>query len=225
MNNYNYFSDIESAFVRRRGKNLLLSPVDWALIESWEEQGIPLRIVLATIDELFDQVEADPKRIGSIRTLSYCKDAVEARFASWKESRVGAAEAADEAGPAGAGEDLADRLASLSKRLDSVASGADGAVLDVVTEAAARIRNLDSSSVDPEDIESELEELDEEIDSVLYGEASADRIAELESEVMGELGGKASRMDSDSLERTVLLMVRKRLRESSGIPGLGAFRL
>ena len=44
MNYFNYFTEIEDAFVRRRGKHLLLSPMDWALIESWKELKVPLHV-------------------------------------------------------------------------------------------------------------------------------------------------------------------------------------
>ena len=50
LNYYNYFTEIEETFIRRRGKNLLLSPLDWALIESWQEREVPLSVVLRGID-------------------------------------------------------------------------------------------------------------------------------------------------------------------------------
>ena len=52
MNYFNYFTEIEDTFVRRRGKHLHLSPMDWALIESWKETGVPLHIALVgLVDE------------------------------------------------------------------------------------------------------------------------------------------------------------------------------
>jgi hypothetical protein len=53
MNYYNYFTEIEDTFVRRRGKHLLLSPIDWAMIEGWQERGVPLHIVLRGIESVF----------------------------------------------------------------------------------------------------------------------------------------------------------------------------
>ena len=47
MENYfNYFTEIEEHFQRRRGTTLLLSTLDWALIETWKDAGIPLEAVL-----------------------------------------------------------------------------------------------------------------------------------------------------------------------------------
>jgi hypothetical protein len=52
LNYFNYFTEVEDEFVRRRGKQLLISPMDWALVESWKNAGIPLHIVLRAINEL-----------------------------------------------------------------------------------------------------------------------------------------------------------------------------
>jgi hypothetical protein len=48
MNYYNYFTEVENEFVRRRGKHMLVSPLDWSLIETWKQRGVPLRIAQAT---------------------------------------------------------------------------------------------------------------------------------------------------------------------------------
>ncbi len=89
MNYFNYFTEIEDAFVRRRGKHLLVSSIDWALIETWKEQGVPLHIALRGIEKAFDSWEAKPRK-RSIKSLLYCQEEVEAQYAEWLESRVGA---------------------------------------------------------------------------------------------------------------------------------------
>src|SRR6266576_1316118 len=91
MNYFNYFTEIEDTFVRRRAKHLLLSSLDWALIESWKEMGIPLHVVLRGVEKAFDSWEAKPRK-RSVKTLLYCQEEVEAQYAEWIESRVGAPE-------------------------------------------------------------------------------------------------------------------------------------
>ena len=91
MNYYNYFTEIEETFIRRRGKNLLLSPLDWALIESWQERQLPLHIILRGIEKVFDLIDKQPNRKRSVKSLLYCKEEIEAQFAEWLESQVGAA--------------------------------------------------------------------------------------------------------------------------------------
>ncbi|HLL76736.1 MAG TPA: hypothetical protein VK421_15890 [Pyrinomonadaceae bacterium] len=89
FNYFNYFTEIEDAFVRRRGKHLLLSPMDWALIESWKEMGVPLHVALRGVEQAFDSFEAKPRR-RSVKSLLYCQEEVEAQFAEWRESQTGA---------------------------------------------------------------------------------------------------------------------------------------
>ncbi|MGH9899245.1 MAG: hypothetical protein ACRD4L_10400, partial [Pyrinomonadaceae bacterium] len=88
MNYFNYFTEIEETFVRRRNKHLMLSPMDWALIESWKQIGIPLHVALRGIEIAFDSHDKK-RRQRSVKTLFYCQEEVEAQFAEWLETRVG----------------------------------------------------------------------------------------------------------------------------------------
>src|SRR3977135_519767 len=92
-NYFNYFTEIEDTFVRRRARHLFLSSMDWALIESWKEIGIPLHIALRGIEKAFDSWESKPRK-RSVKTLLYCQEEVEAQYAEWLEARVGAGDAA-----------------------------------------------------------------------------------------------------------------------------------
>jgi len=99
LNYFNYFTEIEDAFIRRRGKHLLVSPLDWSLMESWKAAGVPLHVVLRGIERAFDSYEARPRN-RSVKSLFYCQEEVEAQFAEWLESRRGAGAAAEEGGAA-----------------------------------------------------------------------------------------------------------------------------
>jgi len=90
MNYFNYYTEIEDAFIRRRGKHLLLSPMDWALIESWKAMGVPLHVALQGIEHSFNSHDAKPRR-RSVKTLMYCQEEVEALFAEWFDGQRGAA--------------------------------------------------------------------------------------------------------------------------------------
>src|ERR1044071_758621 len=95
LNYFNYFTEIEDAFVRRRGKHLFLSPMDWALMETWKQQGIPLHIVLRGVEKSFDSYEARPRK-RTVKTLLYCQEEVEAQYAEWVEAHVGSSTASPE---------------------------------------------------------------------------------------------------------------------------------
>lgn len=100
MNYFNYFTEIEDTFVRRRGKHVLLSPLDWALIEGWKDMGVPLHVALRGIEHAFDSHDAKPRR-RSVKTLFYCQEEVEAQYAEWLESQVGAGDGGDAGGQVG----------------------------------------------------------------------------------------------------------------------------
>src|SRR5215469_3581491 len=90
-NYFNYFTEIEERFLRRRGGGLLLSTLDWALIETWKDAGIPLEAALRGIDEAFDRWEQRPSKTRKVNSLAYCSQLVLAAAEDMKEAAVGAA--------------------------------------------------------------------------------------------------------------------------------------
>lgn len=225
----NYFKEIEGAFVRRRGRNLLLSPVDWALMESWEKRGVPLRIILTTIDEVFDKAGADPGRAASIRSLSYCRDAVEARFRSWKDGRVGAempegrVEAAAPDRLEGALSEDSDHLAAAVRRLESLAPALSSEASDAATKAVGILNNaIGSGDTSPEDV---LDRVDRLIDDELFNAVDPEALNSALAKAGDEAGGKPAAMDESEYRRAAELLFRKKLRDESGIPRLSFFHL
>ncbi|MDX6271282.1 MAG: hypothetical protein QOD28_2505 [Acidobacteriota bacterium] len=118
MNYFNYFTEIEDAFSRRRGKHLFVSPLDWSLMETWKDRGIPLHIVLRGIEQSFDSYESKPRR-RSVKSLFYCQEEVEAQYAEWLESRLGATDAAD----TDTGADSTGETAAKDERAAAAATG------------------------------------------------------------------------------------------------------
>jgi len=89
LNYFNYFTEVEDEFVRRRGKHLLVSPMDWALVESWKDAGIPLTVVIRGISRAFDAFEARPATSRKINSILYCEQAVEETYAEYQLAMVG----------------------------------------------------------------------------------------------------------------------------------------
>lgn len=87
MNNFGYHTDIESAFIQRRGQSLFLSPKDWQLMSDWKNRNVPLHCVLTAIDEVF----IDRQGKGKISSLAYITNAVESKYQQWMDGRTGAA--------------------------------------------------------------------------------------------------------------------------------------
>lgn len=76
-NYFNYFTEIEERFQRARGTGLfLLSPLDWALIESWKNAGVPLEAVLKGIDDAFEKWRSRKSKRRLVNSLAYCAQAV-----------------------------------------------------------------------------------------------------------------------------------------------------
>src|SRR5882762_10271675 len=90
-NYFNYFTEIEEHFQRRRGGIMLLSTLDWALIETWKDAGIPLEAALRGIDAAFDRYEQRPSKSKKVNSLAYCAQEVLASAEDMKEAAVGVA--------------------------------------------------------------------------------------------------------------------------------------
>src|SRR5690349_25024630 len=75
-NYFNYFTEIEEHFQRRRGTILFLSTLDWALIETWKDSGIPLEAVLRGIDVAFDKYDKRRVKHKKVNALGYCAQEV-----------------------------------------------------------------------------------------------------------------------------------------------------
>ena len=89
LNYFNFFTEVEEEFVRRRGTHLLISPIDWALVETWKNAGIPLHVVLNGINKAFDHYDARAVRFRKVNHLLYCQQAIEETYAEWSASQIG----------------------------------------------------------------------------------------------------------------------------------------
>jgi hypothetical protein len=237
LNYFSYFSEIEDTFIRRRGKHLMLSPIDWALIESWKERGVPLHVALRGIEHSFDSHEAK-KRKRSVKSLLYCQEEVEAQYAEWLESRVGGHEE-PEAG-AGLSPDASPFsrevvLAHLARSLDALAElGKARKKQDELSEALARATALlseiqdDYSSAarpDTRKLEDSLTGLDRLLDSAINASIPAEQLETSIQAVDLQIKPYKRHMDKTAFQQTRDNLLRRRLREHFGVPRLSLFYL
>ena len=91
FNYFNYFTEIEEYFWRKRGAHLLVSPLDWAIVETWQKAGIPLPAVLKGIDRAFESWGRSRRAAGGrqLKSLAYCVDSVLDAAAEAAEAAVG----------------------------------------------------------------------------------------------------------------------------------------
>jgi hypothetical protein len=77
VNYFNYFTEIEEHFQQARQSGFfLLSPLDWAMIETWKESGIPLEAVQKGIDRAFEKWNARKQKTRRVNSLAYCAQEV-----------------------------------------------------------------------------------------------------------------------------------------------------
>ncbi len=146
MENYfNYFTEIEERFLQRRGGGLLLSTLDWALIETWKDAGIPLEAVLRGIDEAFDRYEQRPSKTKKVNSLAYCSQVVLAAAEDMKEAAVGATGEAPAKSRSGQGFE-AEVVATFLRRNAELLEGAKlpqaGGVAALAQENAKTLREI-----------------------------------------------------------------------------------
>jgi hypothetical protein len=225
LNYFNYFSEIEETFVRRRGKHLLLSPIDWALIETWQERGVPLHVVLRGIEKVFDGRDQKSKQTRSVKSLFYCKEEIEAQYAEWLDRQVGKNGAAGEDTEESAefsAESIKTHLEEAGSRLKNAVLRAKGNLREVLERASERLDQLKETYADAESLESALEDLEKLIDAELLKKRDAQ---EIENEIERSLAAYKNKMETEIYRHTFDLMLLKRLREKAEIPRLSLFYL
>ena len=228
QNYFNYFTEIEEHFQRRRGSLLLLSTLDWALIETWREAGIPLEVVLRGIDDAFDKHEARRQRGPQRRVngLAWCAQAVMEAAEQQKEAAIGAAPAkAAEADAGFEAQRIAGHLEAGALALDASAIAPQNCAA-----LAARLRTLaaetlacESPSASVEELERQLTVLDEKLFATLTTEAPEDLLVRLKTEAARELAAYRSRMGAVQLRQIEQQFVHKRLLEHYNLPRLSLF--
>ena len=245
MENYfNYFTEIEERYHRRRGSTLLLSTLDWALIETWKDAGIPLQAVLRGIDDAFDKYEQRPSRSQKINSLAYCAQAVLLATEEMKEAAVGSSR--DESGSRGVettGFEPAMVATFLRRNADHLRSaslpertGISGCT--VAKETAETLERLatqlqgsanDSRPNSPpkhirlEDLERQLTLLEEKLFAILSAVAPDDEVLAVRTQADRELAPYRSKMPAAQLEQLLKQYTYKRLLERYGLPRLSLF--
>lgn len=237
MNYFSYFSEIEDTFVRRRGKHLLLSPIDWALIESWKERGVPQHVVLRGIEHAFDSYELK-KRKRSVKSLLYCQEEVEAQYAEWLESRVGSSETRSDSAADEASATMFSRealLAHLTQSLENlthlcdVHRNDDGLSEGLIraTRLLSEIREDFSTSAhhDARKLEQSLSGIDRMLDDTIRQGLAPEELAAATEDVDQQIKPYKRQMDKAAFEQTRANLLRKRLRDKFDVPRLSLFYL
>jgi hypothetical protein len=231
-NYFNYFTEIEEHFQRRRGTILLLSTLDWALIETWKNAGIPLDAVLRGIDATFDKYDQRPSRSKKVNGLAYCSQEVLAAAEDMKEAAVGASGESQPAKTPGfetgqIGAFLRDNADQLEKAKLPEREGLRPKALALGTARTLReiAEEIERNGKLPrlEDLERRLTVLEEKLFAALLAAISDDELVQVRAEADHDLAPYRRKMAAAQIEQLHKQYVHKRLLEKCGVPRLSLF--
>jgi hypothetical protein len=229
QNYFNYFTEIEEHFQRRRGSLLMLSTLDWALIESWREAEVPLAAALRGIDAAFDKYDARKAkaRVRKINGLAWCTQEVMQAVEEMKEASVGASTVAKESkcAPGLEHERIADHLHNCAANLR--AAPLTGIALQVASETAIRLEELvtEASATQPdlEALERNLTVMEEKLFAALIATTPEADLVAMRTQAASELAPYRSRMKALQIRHIEQQFLHKRLLERWKLPRLSLF--
>jgi hypothetical protein len=220
VRNYiNYFTEIEEHFQRRRGSILLLSTLDWALIDTWREAGVPLAAVLRGIDAAFDRYEArqTKARVRKVNGLAWCAQAVMEAVEAMQEAAVGGAPVQMEA----AGlehERIANHLRTAATNLGRTIGS-----IPALREIAERLEELAQQSLTHEELERHLSALEEKLFALLLTHTPAEELEQMREQAARELAPYRSRMQTVQIRQIEQQFLRRHLLERYALPRISLF--
>jgi len=226
-NYFNYFTEIEERYLKRRGSGLLLSTIDWALIETWKNAGIPLDAVLRGIDESFDKYDRRPSKTKKINCLAYCAQAVLGAAEDMQEASVGATRQKTDSIPGLGSPEIVTYLTANAEKLRKIESSAQ--VKEIAGECASSLADLaealqsGSVPVKLEDLERRMTILEEKLMAVLTVAAPEEQLVRLRAEADREIAPYRSKMPGAQIDQLLKQFVHKRLLEQAKMPRLSLF--
>ncbi len=227
-----YYRTIEEEFVRRRGAALLLSPRDWTLIGRWHEAGIPLRIVLQGLANVFDAFERRAPAGRRINSLSYCRQEVLSLFDLHRSLR-GA-----EAGRPTPGTSAAERARIVARHLGRLLRDARLAMalaserhhdplVAALATAASDLRRLRKEAkvgaFDPQRLDSELRRLEDAVLDAALRSLQEDEVRRARDDADRALAAARARMTPEAIATTRRAFLARLLRRRFRLPRLTLF--
>ena len=229
MENYfNYFTEIEEYFWKKRRTALLVSTLDWALIDSWKEAAIPLEAVLKGIDRAFEKYETRRRKLRKVNSLAYCHQAV--LEAAQEQQRATPQYA--QAGDPFAREELVRYLSGKAASLEKAAGKFDEQTRPesaaTFRALAASLRELEAAAgsdgpLNLEDMERRLTVLEEKMFSTLQAAEDEQELEAIRREMDRALAPIRSKMGTDQILLLQKQFLQRKLLEKAGLARLSLF--
>src|SRR3974390_1812725 len=231
-NYFNYFTEIEEHFWKKRGAHLLVSPLDWAIMETWQKAGVPLEAALKGIDHAFDSYQRSRRGANKpLKSLAYCTDAVLQAAEEAQESAAGTAPATkSESDSLNKGHlqayfmKNAAVMERASERFAASQPALGALIQNVIKSLGSLTVLLDApGTLDLEDLERRLTILDDKLHASLLSHASEELMLKIRREVDSQLAAYRRKMKAEQLALVEKQYLQKRLLDEYQLPRLSLF--
>ena len=222
LNYFNYFTEVEEHFQRARATALfLLSPLDWALIETWKNAGIPLEAVLRGIDAAFEKWRSRKSKVRMINSLAYCAQAVLEQAQAM--AGVASTQPERQAAPPFELDELRSFLTRCAADLRATREAAYGELASTLDQLASEAEvhyylNL-------EELERRLTTLEEKMIAIARSRQSDEDLLAARRTLDLELRPYRSKMTASQLSMLEQQYLERRILESASLPRLSLFYL
>jgi hypothetical protein len=238
FNYFNYFTEIEEYFWRKRGAHLLVSPLDWAILETWQQAEIPISAVLKGIDRAFESYQRSKRGQSGrqLKSLAYCVGAVLDAAEEEKEALAGTGPSAESTGAKAESFSREDLKKFFTRNIEQLNRAADKLrpqqidlaprLLDAGAKLTEMLPLLDSPAhLDLEDLERRLTMCEEKLSTALSASASDELLLNIRRDLDRQLAPYRRKMTGTQLSDLELRYKQKRLFEAVGVPRLSLFYL
>jgi hypothetical protein len=215
VNYFNYFTEVEEHFQRARGTSLfLLSPLDWALLESWKNSEVPLEAVLRGIDEAFEKWRSRKVKTQMVNSLAFCAQAV------LTEARI-----MTEAAPQRSRQETAPpfTLEELRGYLERNAAALPSGYAAIAASLGGLAADLERHFADLEALEQRLTVLEEKMVATARTRQSEEDMLQSRQELDRQLRPYRGKMTADQLSMLEKQYLERHLLEKAGLPRLSLF--
>lgn len=224
-NYFNYFTEVEEHFQKARGTSLfLLSPLDWALIESWKNSGVPLEAVLRGIDAAFEKWRAKRSRVQMVNSLAFCSQPV--MLEAQRMADAGTDRPHDRARQSEPAPFAADDLRQFMER-NAAAIRATGIpeFEPVAASLGQIITELTDLAADTEKLEQRLSVLEQKLVALARSRQTDEQALATRIQLDSQLGPYKSKMTAQQIAMLEAQFLERALLEGAGLPRLSLFYL
>jgi len=215
LNYFNYFTEVEEHFQRARGTSLfLLSPLDWALLESWKNSGVPLEAVLRGIDEAFEKWRSRKVKTQMVNSLAFCAQAV-----------LTEAQIMTEAAPQRSRQETAPpfTIEELRAYLERNAAALPAGYEEIAASLGRLAGDVEQRFADLEALEQRLTVLEEKMVAAARTRQTEEEMLESRQELDRQLRPYRGKMTAEQLSMLEKQYLERHLMEKAGLPRLSLF--